>query len=124
MKWCSDIILDEALNYIKDNANKLCACSTQPTTYTEAITTYMLAEVVMTSADFDGPTNGSTSGRKLTVKEQVEMDITNSGDVQHIALVDTVEEVLLYVTTCYVRSILSGNKITIPDWDIELRDPD
>lgn len=124
MKWCNTLVLDEALDYLKANGNKLCACSTQPTTYTEAITTYMLAEVVMTTADFDGPANGSVSGRKLTVKEQVEMDITNSGDVQHLALVDTVAEVLLYVTTCFVRSILSGNKITVPDWNIELRDPD
>jgi hypothetical protein len=124
MKWCSDVILDEALNYIKDGTNKLCVCSTQPTTYTEAVTTYMLANVAMTAADFDGPTDGSVSGRKLTVKEQVEMSITNSGNVQHIALVFTSGSELLYVTTCLVRSILSGNKLTVPEWNIELRDPD
>ncbi len=124
MKWCSDVILDEALNYIIDVTNKLCVCSTQPTTYTEAVTTYMLAEVSMTAADFDGPADGSISGRKIAVKEQVEMDITNSGDTQHIALVFTSGSELLYVTTCLVRSILSGNKVTVPEWNIELRDPD
>lgn len=54
-KSVHDDVLDGALNVVKNNATRICVCSTQPTTYTEAITTYKLAIKTITSADFTGP---------------------------------------------------------------------
>lgn len=122
-KYVHDDVLDEALNYIKTNASRMCVCSTQPTTYTQAITTYKLADVDISSSDFTGPANGDVSGRKLTVNEQAEVVVDTSGDASYVALVDTTDLVLLYRTTCPIKSIVAGNKVTIPAWDIELRDP-
>ena len=68
-------VLDASLNYIKTYASRMCVCSTQPTTYAQAITTYKLADINIGSANFTGPADGDTSGRKLTVNEQDGVDI-------------------------------------------------
>lgn len=57
-KIVHDDVLDGALNYVKNNTTRISVCSTQPTTYTEAITTYKLAIKTITGTDFTGPANG------------------------------------------------------------------
>ncbi len=120
-KIVDDSVLDGALNIIKNNVTGISVCSTQPTTRTEAITTYMLATKTITSTDCTGPVNGDVSGRKLTLNQQATITITNSGTAQHIAL--TSATTLLYVTTCTSQALTSGNTVTIPAWKIEIADP-
>jgi hypothetical protein len=119
-KLVHDNVLDAALNLIKTTANLMVVCSTQPTTRAEAVTTYALADVAMTSTDYT-VSNGDTNGRKVRVaaKSAVPVDVT--GSAQHIALVDATN--LLYVTTCTTQTITSGNTVDIPVWDIEIADP-
>jgi hypothetical protein len=71
-KTVHDDVLDAALDKIA-TANVMTLCSAQPTTRTEAITTYMLADVTMTVGDGNGDytiANGDASGRKLTMTAQ------------------------------------------------------
>jgi len=121
-KWCNDTILDTALAYIKTNAVKAHVCSAMPTTYTEANATYMLAN--SEAIDLSGITllNGDTSGRKLAVPEIAAVTITNSGDAKFVALTNG-SDTLLYVTDCTQQTLTAANLVTIPAWDIELRDP-
>ena len=120
-KLVDDSVLDGALNIIKNNVTSESVCSTQPTTRTEAITTYMLATKAISGTDCTGPGNGDTSGRKLTLNQQSAISITNSGTAAHIAL--TSGTVLLYVTTCTNQALTAGNTVTVPAWDIEIADP-
>lgn len=121
-KLADDTVLDGLLNIIKNNATEIYVCSTQPTTRTEAATTYMLAaKTGLTSGSYTGPVNGDTNGRKLTVNQNSTITITNSGSAQHVALCSG--SALLYVTTCTTQSLTSGNTVTIPAWDIEVADP-
>lgn len=88
---------DGAFNVLKNNVNKLCMCSRQPTTRTEAVTTYMLAIATLNSSMFtNGP--GDVSGRKTTVSATSGTTITNSGICTYYALVDDTR--LLYVSAC------------------------
>lgn len=122
-KLVDDTVLDGALNIIKNNVTKVDVCGTQPTNYTEANATYMLAQKTgLTSGDFTGPANGDTNGRKLTCNAQSTISITNSGTALHIALTGT-SSVLYYVTTCTSQALTSGNTVSIPAWDIEIADP-
>jgi hypothetical protein len=117
-------ILDAALNYIKTNALIMTACSAQPTTYAEAITTYKLADIVIDSDDFTGPADGDTNGRKLTVNAQNGVTVDTEGNPTHIALADTVNGKLLYVTTeTGLQTLYAGNTCNFPAWDIEIADP-
>lgn len=115
-------VLDGALNIIKNNCTRMVACSTEPTTYTEANSTYALADVTMDSADFTVG-DGDTSGRKVTVAAQSGVDIDSSGTFAHTALLDVANTKLLYVTTGTSQALTAGGTVDFPAWDIELADP-
>lgn len=121
-KYANDSFMDAALDYIKNNCDKMIVCSTQPTTYNEANSTYALADVAMASGDFTHG-NGDTSGRKTTVGAKSTVTIDASGTAAHIALVKTGTSALLYVTTCTSQALTSGGTVDVPAWDIEVADP-
>jgi len=115
-------VLDAALNYIKTNGTLMTVCSTEPTTYAEASSTYKLADVVIDSSDFTGPADDS-SGRKLTTTEQASVSVDSSGTAAHIAICDSGNSKLLYVTTCTSQALTAGNTVTIPAWKVNIQDP-
>jgi hypothetical protein len=122
-KSVHDDVLDQSLNYVKTNGTRICVCSTQPTTYTEAITTYKLAIKTISSSDYTGPANGDSSGRKLTVNQAATITVDATGTASHVAIADATASKLLYVTTCSAQALTSGNTVTVPAWDIEIADP-
>lgn len=122
-KSVHDDVLDQSLAYIKAQGTRLCVCSTQPTTHTEALTTYMLAIKTITNTDYTGPADGDSSGRKVRVNAASGVSVTNSGDAEHVALVDFANSKLLYVTTCTLQTLTAGNTVDVPAWDVEIADP-
>jgi hypothetical protein len=122
-KATPDAVLDKILDEIA-TATKQVACSAQPTTFTEANSTYALADVTLDSGDFT-KANGDTSGRKVTVGAQNGVLIDASGTATHIALVRTADSTLLYVTTCTSQALTANgsNTVNMPAWDIEVADP-
>lgn len=119
-KIVHDTVLDGAFD-ILDQANLMIACSAQPTTRTEAVTTYALADVAMTINSDYTKANGDTSGRKVTVAAKSSVTVDTSGTATHVALVDATN--LLYVTTCTSQALTSGNTVNFPAWDVEIADP-
>lgn len=118
-KYSDDSVMDAALDKIA-TATILTVCSSQPTTRTEAVTTYKLADVVVDSGDFS-KANGDTSGRKVTVAAQNAVPVDSSGTATHVALCDG--STLLYVTTCTSQVLTAGNTVNVPAWDAEIADP-
>ena len=115
-------VLDAALNYIKNNCDLMTVCSAEPTTAAEAISTYALADVGLDDGDF--AVADDTSGRKVTVAEQADVEVDVSDDATHVALVDTTSPgKLLYVTTCTQQALTQGNTVTFPAWKINIEDP-
>lgn len=121
-KWTHDDVLDASLNYIKNNCDIMVACSTQPTTYAEATSTYALADVAMSGTDFT-LANGDVSGRKVTVGAKSAVTVDADGTFTHVALVDSINTKLLHVTTGTSQPLTSGNTVNFPAWDIEISDP-
>ena len=116
-------IFDAALNYLKNNGNELTLCSQEPTSYTEAHSTYALADVALDTGDYTGPVDGTVSGRKITVNQQADVPVDATGTGTHVAIVDTNNSKLLLVSTCNSIQVTSGNNVTIPQFSWELRDP-
>ena len=121
-KSVNDLVLDAALEYVLNNGNEMTVCEGEPTTYAEAHTTKKLADVAMASGDY-AIANGA-SGRKITMAEKADVAVDATGDADHVAIVDTVGEVLLYVTTCTQQTLTSGNTVTFPAWTIQISDPE
>lgn len=120
-KWQNDSMLDAAFDWL-DQADKMIVCSAQPTTYTEANSTYALADVAMTpNTDFT-KANGDSSGRKVTVAAKSSVTVDTTGTATHVALVITGSSTLVYVTTCTSQALTAGNTVSIPAWDVEIAD--
>lgn len=119
-KWTNDLNMDALLQRISSNANQIHVCSAQPTTRTEATTTYKLASGTVTSGDFT-LANGSVSGRKHTVAAKTGLSITTTGSATHIAITSATE--LLDVTTCPTQALTSGGTVDLSAWDHEVQDP-
>lgn len=119
-KFAADTVLDALLEKIKDNAILMCGCSTQPTTRTEAVVTYMLATIAMGPGDYT-IANGASGGRKLTVAAKSGIAIANNGQLAHIALVDNTT--LYFVTTTGLQTLYAGNLLNLPSWTITDGDP-
>lgn len=121
-KSVNDVVLDAALNQIKNNCTRQVLCSQEPTTYTEANATYMLSQTTMVSGDFTNA-NGDTSGRKSTIGAKTGTTVTNTGTATHAALLDVTGTTLLYVTTVTSQALTAGNTVNIGSWKIEIADP-
>jgi hypothetical protein len=119
-KLVHDDVLDGAWDVL-DQADIQTVCAGQPTTRTEAITTFKLADVAMTPNTDYTKANGTTSGRKVTIAAKSAVPVDTSGTADHVALCDGTR--LLYVTTCTSQVLTSGNTVNIPAWSAEIADP-
>lgn len=94
-KFINDAVMDAALDEIA-LADLQTLCSDPPTTRTEAVTTYALADVAMTPGTDYTKANGDTDGRKVTVAAKSGVTVDATGMATHRALVDATR--LLLVT--------------------------
>lgn len=113
-------VLDGAFDVL-DQADIMTVCNAEPTTRTEAITTFKLADVVMTPNTDYTKADGDSSGRKCTVAAKSAVPVDSSGTATHVALCDATR--LLYVTTCTSQALTSGNTVNFPAWKVEIADP-
>ena len=113
-------VLDGAFN-ILDDGNIMTACHTLPTTRTEAITTYMLADAILTPGTDFTIADGDTDGRKVTIAAKAGENVDTTGTAINVAICDGTR--LLYVTTCTSQLLTSGNTVDFPAWDVEISDP-
>lgn len=120
-KSATDAVLDGTLDIIA-TGTLITVCNAEPTTYTEAATTYKLATHVLAGGDFS-KANGDTSGRKITVAQQAAITIDDSGTATHVAISTTSGSLLRVVTTCTSQVLTAGGTVTIPAFDFEISDP-
>lgn len=120
-KYQNDLMLDAAFDWVRARVTRMNVCSTSPTTYAEATSTYMLANVAITSTDLT-IANGDSSGRKVTVAAKSGLSVANSGTAEHIALTGSTGSTLLLVTGCTTQALTTGNTVDVPTWDDEIAD--
>ena len=119
-KTVHDDVLDGAFDVL-DQGDIMTVCSAQPTTRTEAVTTYALADVALVPNTDYTKADGDTSGRKCTVAAKSGVTIDTSGTALFIAICDATR--LLYVTTCTSQALTASNTVNFPAWKVEIADP-
>lgn len=127
-KVATNTILDAYLQILitesESNELAVCLCSAEPTTYTQAYTTYMLAKcdiyypMVGFSAQVDG-----TTGRKIALGPLVSIDVTNSGTITHLAIVNATDSALYYTLSVDNIAVVAAGKISVGTMYIEIGDP-
>lgn len=122
MAYLNDRVLDNGLSALTAEANKLLICSQEPTTYTEANSTYALGN--KTSPTVSSPSARSPSGRKVTVAAITDGTIATSGTASHYALVDTSNTRLLAAAALSTTQVVTaGNTFTLGTIDIGIPGP-
>ena len=129
-KWAADDIMDAALAWIKTNGVKMYVTkasidSASVPSYSKITSSQALtAAISMAALASVAVQDGDTSGRKLPVPQVASIAVTASGAAARVCLVnDAGSGTVAYVTTCTSQSLTSGNTVTVPAWDIEIRDP-
>jgi hypothetical protein len=121
--FVTDSALDAGLDYVADNADKIVVCSQEPTTYTQAATTYFLGGVAIDSTDFT-KANGDVSGRKITLAQQTGT-VTNTGTASHWAVIDDTDTELVATGALSAsQGLTADNPLQINAVDVlEIKDP-
>lgn len=121
MALIADYVMDNGLTVIDTDANRFDICDSQPTTYTQAITTYSKGN--KTGITVGAPTNGDTDGRKVVMTAISGGTVSGTATVNYWAITDTVNLRLLAVGTLTAHAVTSGNTFsTTTDIDITIRD--
>lgn len=121
MAFIADYVFDAALSKLDTEANRLDICSTEPTTYTQAITTYSLGN--KTSLSVGAPADRSPSGRKVTVAAITDGNVTATGTAAYWAVVDTSNSRLLATgALSSSQAVTNGNTFSLGAFDIGIAD--
>ena len=121
-KYQNDSLLNAALAVVKSSGDNIYVCSSQPTTYLQATSTYALTAGITLSL-YGSITSGDVSGRKLPVLAQSSINVTSTGAAAHIAIVNASPATLLFVTTlASTVSVTASGSVNITTWDIEFLD--
>lgn len=94
-------------------------CSAEPTTFTEATTTFQLASFSL-GADYT-KANGDVSGRKNTLAAKLAALIDNTGTATHVAVTTLTGTVLELVTTTVSQLLTAGGTVDTSAFDHEIQ---
>lgn len=119
-KFASDDVLDAALMAVAA-ADRLVVLAGQPADYAAAMAG-RLAQAALTPADY-ALAAGSGGGRRLTVAAKTGLIAEAGGTADHVGLLDTAGERLLYVTTCPPQPLVSGGGVSVAAWQVEIGAP-
>jgi hypothetical protein len=127
MAYLNDRVLDNGLTVLDTEANRLDICHTEPTTYTQATSTYTVGN--KTGISIGAPAARAPSGRKVTVAAISDGSVTatstgSSDDAQYWAITDTSNSRLLAAGALSAsQMVTSGNSFSLGAFDIGIPGP-
>lgn len=122
MASLADRVFDNGLTVLDTEANALHLCSTEPTTYTEATSTYTIGNE--TTISVGAPADRGGGGREVTLAAISAGTVTATGTANYWALVDTSNSRLLAVGLISPAiPVTSGNTFQTSAVTIGLTDP-
>jgi len=122
MATLADRVYDNGLTVLDTEADRLDICSQEPTTYTEATSTYTLGN--KTSPTIGAPGDRGAGGREVTVSAISDGSVTGTDTATHYAITDTGNSRLLATgALSSPQAVTSGNTFTLTEFDIGIPDP-
>jgi len=120
--YLNDRVYDNGLTVLDTEASHLYINSTQPTTYTEAITTYALG--VKATPTVGAPAAKAGGGREVTVSAITDGTVSGTGTAGFFSLVDSSNTRLLAAgPLSATQSVTSGNTFTLTSFKIGIPSP-
>lgn len=120
--YLNDRVYDNGLTVLDTEASHLYINSTQPTTYTEAITTYALG--VKATPTVGAPAAKAGGGREVTVSAITDGTVSGTGTAGFYSLVDSSNTRLLAAgPLSATQAVTSGNTFTLTSFKIGIPSP-
>ncbi len=120
MAFIIDTAFDSGLSYLDTNGTRIDICSQEPTTYTEATSTYTLGN--KTGLNTGAPENGATNGRRVIVPAITDGSVTGTATATHWALTDGATLLLATGALSSSQAVTSGNTFTLDAISITFAD--
>ena len=117
-----DRVLDNGLATFKAEATHIYICSQDPTTFTEATSTYALGNKNFgAGAALSGPSAGSPNGRKVTSMAITDGSVTGTGTAAKWAITDnTNSRLCANGALASSQAVTAGNTFTLGAFDIRI----
>ncbi len=121
MPLLADYILDLALAELDTNATHLYICSAEPTTFTQATSTFALG--VKTTPSIGAPADRTPNGRRVTVASFTDGSVTATGTATHWAITKTTGSTLMATGALSAsQSVTNGNTFALTAFDVGIPD--
>lgn len=120
MPLIADYIFDLALAELDGATSTLYICSSEPTNYTQASSTFALGNKA--SISIGAPADRSPTGRKVTVAAVTDGTVTATGTATHWALTKSGTTLMATGALSASQAVTSGNTWTSPAFDIGIAD--
>ena len=121
MSFLNDEVHDQGLDYADTNGTRIDICSTEPTTYTEATSTY--TEGNKTGLNTGTAEDGTPDGRRVIVPTFSDGSVTGTDTVTHWALTDGSSILVAVGALSSSQGVTSGNTFSLDAISITSRDP-
>lgn len=122
MALLADRVLDNGLTILDTETSHIYICSQEPTTYTEATSTYALGNKNFGAGSaFGAPAAGSPNGRKVSSTAITDGSVTATGTASHWAATDNTNSRLNATNSLSAsQAVTSGNTFSLPSFDIRI----
>jgi hypothetical protein len=121
MALIADYIFDLALAELDTNVTHLYICSAEPTTFTQATSTFALG--VKATPTVSAPANGAVNGRRVTVSAITDGSVSATGTATHWALTKTTGSTLMATGALSAsQAVTNGNTFTLAAYDVTIAD--
>lgn len=121
MAYLNDNVLDSGVAWVDTNGTRLDICSTEPTTYTQATSTYTLGN--KTGITISTPADGTGGGRAVTVSAITDGSVTGNGTAAYWAITNGSDTLIAAGSLSSSQSVTSGNTFTLGAFEIRIPDP-
>lgn len=113
-------VLDNGLTILDTECDKIYICSAEPTTFTEATSTYALGNKNWGAGNaFGAPAARSPNGRKVASVAITDGSVTATGTATKWAAVDSSNSRLLAVGSLSAsQAVTNGNTFQLPTFDV------
>jgi hypothetical protein len=120
MAFLHDSALDSGLSWIDTNASRLDICSSEPTTYAEATSTYTLGN--KTGINPDAPADRTGGGRQVTIPAITDGSVTGDGTAAYWALTNGSDTLIATNSLSSSQGVSNGNTFTLTSFEIGIPD--
>ena len=111
MAFICDNIRDNGLAYAETNASRIDVCSSEPTTYNEATSTYTLGNKTGLSCSAPREATLAGGGREVALPTFSDGTITADGTMSYYAVTDGASELLATGALSSPQAVTNGNTL-------------